>query len=161
MSVGLTTRTTIVRRAHLNDINTIIKIISPFVNKLLILPRSRDDIKKNIKLFFVAENTKKKRIIGVSSIYLYDDHLCEIRSLCVEKRFQRRGVGSALVLRCEDEARTMGMKKIFALTFNPNFFAKLNYTISNKEDLPQKIWQDCLKCKLFLNCKEVPLVKSL
>ena len=65
------------------------------------------------------------------------------------------GVGRALVQTCLDEARELGLKKVFALTYKPGFFTKLGFAEIDKSQLPQKIWRDCIKCVKFPECDEI------
>jgi amino-acid N-acetyltransferase len=80
--------------------------------------------------------------------------LGEIKSLVVEKKFQNQKIGSSLVKKCLDEAKELGVKKVFALTFVPHFFKKLGFKEIEMKQLPTKIWSDCVNCVYFPNCKE-------
>jgi amino-acid N-acetyltransferase len=70
----------------------------------------------------------------------------------------RRGIGTQLVESCISEAIVLGIGRVFALTYKPEFFEKLGFHIVDKAELPQKIWTDCLKCSKFPDCDEVALV---
>jgi amino-acid N-acetyltransferase len=47
------------------------------------------------------------------------------------------------------------VKKVFALTYKPVFFAKLGFAEIDKSELPQKIWRDCINCAKFPECDEI------
>jgi amino-acid N-acetyltransferase len=66
----------------------------------------------------------------------------------------RKGVGSTLVTACITEARALGLKKIFCLTYKPDFFAKFGFVLVDKSTLPHKVWGDCIKCPKFPDCDE-------
>lgn len=53
------------------------------------------------------------------------------------------------------------MKRVFVLTYIPGFFRKFGFVECSKEELPHKIWADCLDCPKFPNCDEVALTKDL
>ena len=55
----------------------------------------------------------------------------------------------------------MGVKRVFALTYEPEFFEKLGFERVDKAVLPHKIWTDCVKCVKFPDCDEIALVKEL
>ena len=71
------------------------------------------------------------------------------------------GVGTKLVEACISEAIMLGITRVFALTYRPEFFEMLGFVKVEKSDLPQKIWTDCLKCSKFPDCDEVALVSDL
>ena len=71
------------------------------------------------------------------------------------------GVGKKLVLMCHKRALELGVNRIFALTFKPKFFEKLKYKKIKREDLPHKVWGECIKCPLFPDCGEVPMLIKL
>ena len=89
------------------------------------------------------------------------EDLAEIRSLAVDKVHQKRGIGKNLVRECLKEARALGVKRIFALTYSPDFFKKMGFKDADKSSLPQKIWGDCLRCPRFPECDEHAVIISL
>jgi amino-acid N-acetyltransferase len=84
-----------------------------------------------------------------------------VRALAVAEGYQRTGLGRDLVNACRREALDMGIKRMFALTFQPGFFEKLGFQRITKEQLPHKVWSDCIKCPLFPNCDETAIILDL
>jgi len=84
--------------------------------------------------------------------------LAEIRTLAVRRDRQGMDVGRDLVRACLDEARSLGVKRVFTLTYVPEFFVKMGFSEVDKGSLPHKIWADCIHCQYFPECKEVALV---
>ena len=70
-------------------------------------------------------------------------------------------MGTKLVETCISEAIVLGIPRVFALTYKPDFFEKLGFVRVDKSQLPHKIWTDCLKCSKFPDCDEVALVSDL
>ena len=66
-----------------------------------------------------------------------------------------------LVKACIDEAGELGIKRVFALTYQRIFFEKLGFHEIDKAQLPHKIWGDCLKCSKFPGCDEIAMVLEL
>jgi amino-acid N-acetyltransferase len=89
------------------------------------------------------------------------EDLAEIRSLAVDKNYQDRGIGKNLVKQCLKEAKALGLKRVFALTYHPEFFKKLGFKDTDKASLPQKIWGDCLRCPKFPECDENAVIINL
>jgi amino-acid N-acetyltransferase len=121
------------------------------------LPRSLADIYENLRDYFVFEEDNGE-LAGSAAIHIMWEDLAEVRSLAVREGKMRRGIGTRLVESCISEAIVLGIGRVFALTYKPEFFEKLGFHIVDKAELPQKIWTDCLKCSKFPDCDEVALV---
>ncbi|MFH2069736.1 MAG: N-acetyltransferase [Elusimicrobiota bacterium] len=147
------------RKARISDAQDIYKLIHYYANKRLMLARSLSEIYENIQGFFVIE--KNKRIIGCCALHVTWEDLAEIKSLAVSPRYARKGYGTLLLKESEKEARQLGVKRLFALTFIPSFFRKNKFKETTREKLPHKIWIECVRCVYFPNCKEIPLIKKL
>jgi len=123
------------------------------------IPRSLNELYETVRDFVVCEG--HGNICGVCALHIMWEDLAEIRSLAVEKHYQKRGVGKKLVQQCLKEARALGIKKVFALTYCPEFFKKIGFVDIDKASLPQKIWGDCLRCPRFPECNEHAVIKYL
>jgi len=77
------------------------------------------------------------------------------------KAEQGRGIGSRLVSTRLEEARALGVGRVFALTMAPAFFERLGFARIEKADLPHKIWADCVRCPKFPDCDEEALAIDL
>ncbi|MCX7716091.1 MAG: N-acetyltransferase [Endomicrobia bacterium] len=153
-----------ITKAKIADVPKIYKLINKFAKKNLMLPRVLNDIYERLFEFFVIH--KGKEIIGCAALHLTwtgknETVLAEIRSLAIEEKYQNKGLGTKLVLKLEKEAKKLGVNTIFALTFVPEFFKKLNYKIVPKDTLPHKVWTECINCPLFIKCKEIPVLKII
>ena len=148
-----------IRKAGIADIKQIQVLINAFARQDLMLPRSLNELYENIRDFWVAEENKK--IIGCCALHISWDDLAEIKSLAVSKNRQRRGIGNELVLACLGEAREIGAKRLFALTYKPEFFRRFGFKRVRNSQLPHKIWAECINCCKFPDCQEIALLKEL
>ena len=57
-----------------------------------------------------------------------------------------------------DEAHSLEIPTVFALTYQPGFFEKCGFRIVQKEDMPQKVWKECINCPKFPHCDEIAMV---
>lgn len=147
------------RKAKVDDVPAIQRLINAYAAKGLLLPRSLGELYDNIRDFFVFEEDGSIR--GVCALHVCWDNLAEVRSLAVEESWRKRGIGGELVKACLNEARLLGIKRVFLLTYIPRFFEKFGFKEVPKELLPQKIWGDCLRCVKFPNCDEVAMLVEL
>jgi amino-acid N-acetyltransferase len=141
----------------MSDVKAIHQLIAEYARKGDMLPRALADIYENLRDYFVFEGDDGE-LAGSAAIHIMWEDLAEVRSLAVREGKMRRGVGTQLVESCISEAIVLGIDRVFALTYKPEFFEKLGFHIVNKAELPQKIWTDCLKCSKFPDCDEVALV---
>jgi amino-acid N-acetyltransferase len=148
-----------IRKAKLNDIKEIQRLIKVYAPRGGILPRSLSELYDHLRDFFVFARNRK--VIGICALHICWDDLAEIRSLAVEEDDQSKGIGATLVKACLKESKLLGVKRVFALTYQPKFFEGLGFERVDKTALPHKIWTDCLKCVKFPDCDETALVKEL
>ncbi len=148
-----------IRKAHIDDPPAIAEIINRFAARELMLPRALNEIYENLRDFFLCE--EDGRILGCTALHVTWEGLGEIRSLAVLEGAQRRGIGTKLVGACLEEARQLGMRRVFVLTYVREFFLPLGFRDCPKEELPHKIWTECLKCPKFPNCDEEAMIIDL
>ncbi len=110
-----------------------------------------------------SQSAKNAEILaGFASLKIFNADLAEVRSLIVAPQFRRRGIARAIVNELLDEAKFYGLKSVFTLTYQKEFFGHLGFTEIPKDELPaQKIWADCIKCKKFPVCNEIALIYTL
>jgi amino-acid N-acetyltransferase len=148
-----------IRKAILQDARQIHRLLLRYAKDGLVLPRSLMEIFESIRDFYVFVD--QEQVVGAAALNICWEDLAEVRSLVVDEGFAGRGIGKNLVEACLAEARTLGIGRVFALTYQQRFFEKLGFTLIDKSELPQKIWGDCIKCAKFPECDEIALSLSL
>ena len=147
------------RKARITDVKEIQKLLSHFANRGDMLSRSLSELYEAIRDFYIVEESG--RILGVSALHIVWDDLAEIRSVAVAEDSGRKGVGTEVVNACISEARELGLKRLFCLTYKPDFFARFGFSVVDKSQLPHKVWGDCIKCVKFPDCDEIAMVMDL
>ncbi|MBI4690085.1 MAG: N-acetyltransferase [Nitrospirae bacterium] len=145
-----------IRKAKTTDIKQVQKLINEFAKKEKMLPRSLNDLYESIRDILVYED--KGQIKGACALHILWEDLAEIRSLAVREDSQEKGIGNRLLKTCLTEAKRLGIKRVFALTYQPEFFRKMGFSDIDKSRLPQKIWGDCLRCPRFPECDEFAVI---
>ncbi|MDO8136183.1 MAG: N-acetyltransferase [Candidatus Brocadiales bacterium] len=148
-----------IRKAVVSDVEKVHKIINYFASKDLMLPRSLREIYENIRDYFVYIDGGE--IIGCAALHIFWKDLSEIKSLAVQETHQRKGIGGELVRECIQEAKSLGIERLFVLTYQPEFFQRRGFRLVEKESLPHKIWTECIRCPKFPDCNEVPLILDI
>lgn len=148
-----------IRKAKISDLKQAHRLVNEFAKRGQMIPRSLNELYETLRDFVICEVGGD--VCGVCALHIMWEDLAEIRSLAVEKRFQSHGIGKNLVKHCIREAKDLGIKRIFALTYHPEFFRKLGFFDTDKADLPQKIWGDCVRCPRFPECDENAVMINL
>jgi amino-acid N-acetyltransferase len=154
------TAAVVIRKAIIGDVGRIQALVNHYASKETMLGLSLSEIYDQIRDFTVAEGPRRS-LIGVCALHVIWDDLAEIRSLAVDPKIRRRGVGRSLVEHCLEEARGLQIPKVFALTYQAEFFRRIGFERVDKGELPHKVWRDCLKCTKFPNCDETAVLKIL
>lgn len=145
----------IYRKATFSDVEAIYELVSIYAKEGVMLMRSRNTLYETLRDMYVAEENGE--ILGVGGLHIVWDELAEVRTLAVAKKALRRHIGANIVKHLIEEGKTFGVKKVFTLTYQDEFFATLGFKIVTKEDLPQKVWKECIDCPKFPNCDEIAM----
>jgi len=149
-----------IRKARMTEVPQIHKALELSARKGELLPRSLGELYDSIRDFQVYVDDSG-RLLGCCALHPTWEDLGEIRSLVVSEEVRRKGIGRSLVKRCLEDARELGMQRIFVLTFNTLFFENLRFVPISKSMLPHKIWAECIRCVHFPDCKEEALILEL
>jgi len=150
------------RKATIQDVASIHSLLLQFSRQGVLLPRSFSELYRHLRDFFVLVDNQDPGLKGCCALSITWENLAEIRSLVVVAEAQRQGWGRRLVDTCLSEAITLGIYRVFTLTYQTDFFAYLGFKEVDKEELPQKVWSDCLSCPKFPDCcDEVAMLMDL
>jgi len=147
------------RKAQIQDVKEIQKLLMVFASKGDMLSRSLSELYESLRDFYVYE--EEGTLLGTTALHIVWEDLAEVRSVAVAEDAGRKGIGRQLVQACIDEARALGLKRIFCLTYKPEFFGKMGFRLVDKSELPHKVWGDCIKCVKFPDCDENAMILDL
>lgn len=114
-----------IRKANIKDIKTIYSLLLEGASSGKVLKRSSKELEKVIKSFFVYE--ENDIVVGCCSLEIYSQKLAEIRSLVVSSEYKNRGIGSALVQRCLEEAESKRIYQVLSVTDKSRFFERFGF----------------------------------
>ena len=121
------------------------------------LPRSRNTLYENLRDIVVAE--ENGTVVGVGALRIMWDRLAEVCMMAIVPTHIRQGIGAEIVRRLLDEGDALGIEKVFTLTYKPEFFETLGFLRISREELPQKVWKECIDCPKYPNCDEIAMIK--
>ena len=149
----------LVRPAAIGDVPTLHHLLELYAAKGNLLPRTFSELYRHLRDFFVIEINGK--VVACGALEIFTEDLGEVRSLVVDEAHERRGLGRLMVERIIDEARTIGLTRLMALTYVPAFFHKLSFQTVAMDTLPEKVWGVCVKCYKYNQCDETAVLKEL
>jgi amino-acid N-acetyltransferase len=150
-----------VRKARATDVAHVYGLLRELAAGGLLLPRSYSSLYEMLQTLYVAESGGPEGIVGVGALQVAWEDLAEVRSLAVPEGHRKSGIGKMITEALEAEAAEIGIRRMFTLTYVPEFFQKMGYRIVSLDSLPQKIWAVCFNCIHYPDCKEIALVKDL
>lgn len=144
------------RPEHIRGIQ---RIISYYAKREMMLTRSSAELLHHLDEYVVALVGSK--VVGCMGLSRPTAGLSEIKSVAVDSDYHGMGIGGELLQHCEALARQRNYKTLFALTYIPTYFTRAAWRIITKEQLPHKIWNDCMQCPKYFNCTEIAVCKDL
>lgn len=111
-----------IRQARATDVRAIAALRAPMEGQVL-LHHDLVGLFERVQEFLVAVDETGK-VVGAGGLHVMWEDLAEIRSLIVDTEVRGKGVGHLLVDALIERAREFGVKRIFCLTFEVDFFGK-------------------------------------
>ena len=143
-----------IRRARVGDVAGIAAVMAAYVEEGTLLPRSIGELYRAVPEFHVAVD-KDGKVIACAALRILWMDLGEVRSLAVLPDAQGLGLGAALVAATLEDARARGLARVIALTKEVAFFQRCGFSVVERDDLPRKVWTDCVACPKRHACDEV------
>lgn len=112
-----------IRRATTADVRRIHAMRQELSDTNVLLTLEMVDLFERVPEFMVAVDDSG-RVVGAGALHVMWQDLAEIRSMIVDPAARGQGIGHSLVDALLVEARTLGVNRVFCLTFETAFFAK-------------------------------------
>jgi amino-acid N-acetyltransferase len=110
------------------DLVLIQRLIEPFVEQQLLIPRTAKEISALLKHGYVAMTGEE--LVGFAAIEIYSRKLAEIQCLAVSSRAHGMGIGTHLIAACLDKAKEHQVLEVMAISSSGNFLEKCGFDYS-------------------------------
>ena len=117
----------IVRRARTSDVPWIQSLAAPLVAQRILLGKENVSVYEAVQEFRIVEDAAGIPL-GCGALHVMWQDLGEVRTLAVNDEWLAKGVGHAILLQLEADARELGLTRLFCLTFEVDFFSRHGYT---------------------------------
>jgi len=166
-------REIVIQKAQVRDVEEILELVNAFAAMNLMLPRGPQYMYENIRDFVIACDSnvpvysiKETRevlnlIVACGSLHVLWEDIAEIRALAIHPDYQHLGLGSRLMEYMKEEAKQLGIHRLYTFTLTENFFKTLGFRRQDRSELPPKVWGECSRCPKYFHCDEVGMVLDL
>lgn len=149
-----------VRHARIPDARAICDLVNYYAERGRMLHRSLESIFESIREFLVVADDEGK-VVGCAAIDVVWSDLAEVKSVAVSPDARGQGVGKLLMRAVMEDARRIGVRRLFALTLEDSFFLKCGFEVIDRATLPEKVWRECLACPKADACDEIAMLRRL
>jgi len=133
----------VVRRARTADVRGIRRLIDIYSPQRRLLSKATVTLYEDVQEFWVAE--LEGEIVGCGAIHVMWEDLAEVRTVAVDPAYRGRKIGHALVAALLDQARDIGVKRVFALTFETAFFTSFGFVEIDGAPVPPAVYEQLLR----------------
>lgn len=132
-----------VRAARTSDVVGIQDMLEPFVQRRILLGKDLVVLYGSVQQFVVAE--VDGQLVGCGALHVMWEDLGEVRTLIVTDEWLHRGVGRAIVEALENNARLLGLSRLFCLTFEVDFFTRRGFAPIGEQIVPPDVYSQLLR----------------
>ena len=112
-----------VRPARATDIPAVHALRQPWVDQGVLLGREKVEMYEQVQEMLLAVDSND-RVVGCGALHVMWQDLAEIRSVVIDNNLQGKGIGHLIIDALVERARDLGIKRIFCLTFETEFFGR-------------------------------------
>jgi amino-acid N-acetyltransferase len=133
-----------IRRARTSDVTRIQELVEPLVQRRILLGKDAVVFYESLQEFRVAE-TDDGELIGCGALHVMWRDLAEVRTLAVADEWLGKGIGRALLGRLEEDARELGLNRLFCLTFEVGFFERNGFVDMGDETVDPEVYAELVR----------------
>jgi amino-acid N-acetyltransferase len=133
-----------VRRARTSDVRAIRRLINANVASGRLLDKATVTLYEDIQEFLVAERADGM-IAGCGALHVMWEDLAEIRTVAVDASSRGHSVGRRLVDALVAAAREIGVRRVFVLTFEVEFFARRGFEEIEGSPVSAEVYAELLR----------------
>lgn len=125
-----------VRRARTGDVPDVRRLVDPYVGEGILLDKATVTLYEAIQEFWVAERDEDGLVVGCGALHVMWEDLAEVRTLAVDPAFKGHGIGHRVLEKLVATARRLGVRRVFCLTFEVDFFGKHGFVEIGETQTP-------------------------
>ncbi|RFU85730.1 amino-acid N-acetyltransferase [Streptomyces triticagri] len=134
-----------VRRARTSDVAAVRGLLDSYVRRGILLDKATVTLYEDIQEFWVAERDDNAQVVGCGALHVIWEDLAEVRTLAVQEGLKGAGVGHQLLGKLLQTARWLGVRRVFCLTFEVDFFAKHGFVEIGETPVGSEVYSELLR----------------
>jgi amino-acid N-acetyltransferase len=134
-----------IRRARTSDVAAVRLLLDDYVRDRILLGKPTVTLYEDIQEFWVAERDADGDVVACGALHVMWEDLAEVRTLAVRPDLRGNGVGHLLLDKLLQTARWLGVRRIFCLTFEVDFFAKHGFVEIGETPVDGDVYSELLR----------------
>jgi len=133
-----------VRPARTSDVPAIRALVEPLAARRVLVEKDAVAYYEGLQQFVVAQEGPGD-VVGCGALHVLWDDLAEVRTLAVSLDRPGRGVGGLVLERLLADARALGVRRVFCLTFEVAFFARHGFEVIDGAPVDPAVYAELLR----------------
>jgi amino-acid N-acetyltransferase len=133
-----------IRPARTSDVSAIKKLVAPLADQRILMAKETVAYYESLQEFRIAESSDGD-VIGCGALHVMWEDLAEIRTVAVDPGLRGRKIGHKIVAALLDQARELGVRRVFCLTFETRFFGSFGFTEIDGAAVPHGVYEQLLR----------------
>ena len=133
-----------IRRARTSDVRSIARLVAGYADDRILLHKETVTYYEDVQEFWVATDPDDV-VIGCGALHVMWEDLGEVRTLAVDPAWHGRGVGAALLDVLLEQAASVGVGRVFCLTFEVPFFTRHGFRQIDGTPVPADVYAELLR----------------
>ena len=133
-----------IRRARTADIRRIRRLVAPLAERRVLVAKDAVTYYEGVQEFRVAED-EDGTIVGCGALHVMWEDLAEIRTLAVATDHLGSGLGGQILEALVDDARELGVQRLFCLTFETHFFTRHGFEPIEGQAVTADVYAELLR----------------
>ena len=131
------------RSARTSDVRAIRDLVTPLADKRVLVAKEAVAYYEGLQEFVVAE--REGEVVGCGALHVMWDDLAEVRTLAVSPKVRGQGVGHELLCALVERARSLGVGRLFCLTFEVEFFLAHGFSVIEGTPVEPDVFAELLR----------------
>ena len=133
----------VVRPARTSDIKKIRSIVDLYATQRRLLSKETVTLYEGVQEFTVAEVNGE--VVGCGALHVLWEDLAEVRTVAVIESMHGQGVGHKILDQVLKNAKEIGVKKVFCLTFETKFFGAHGFEEIQGTPVTPEVYQQMIR----------------
>lgn len=132
-----------IRAARTSDIKGIRTLIDLYAPEGRLLSKETVTLYESVQEFTVAVDGNI--VVGCGALHVLWEDLAEVRTVAVSEELRGKGIGHKILDSIIQRAATLGIERIFCLTFETEFFGRHGFEVIDGTPVDPSVYAELLR----------------